>query len=63
MPIIILISLIQIFKAKELVDNTFAITKNAMASAIIDPDRLVVGTEDGLYCIDLDQLGINDCIE
>lgn len=28
-----------------------------MASAIIDPDRLVIGTEDGLYCIDLDQLG------
>lgn len=29
-----------------------------MASAIIDPDRLVIGTEDGLYCIDLDQLGV-----
>jgi len=40
------------------VDSTFAITKNAMASAIIDPDRLVIGTEDGLYCIDLDQLGM-----
>ncbi|XP_025194244.1 serine/threonine-protein kinase Genghis Khan isoform X2 [Melanaphis sacchari] len=47
-----------IFKAKELVDNTISITKNAMASAIIDPDRLVIGTEDGLYCIDLDQLEI-----
>lgn len=39
-------------------DSTFTITKNAMASAIIDPDRLVIGTEDGLYCIDLDQLGM-----
>lgn len=29
-----------------------------MASAIIDPDRLVIGTEDGLYCTDLDQLGM-----
>lgn len=29
-----------------------------MASAIIDPERLVIGTEDGLYCIDLDQLGV-----
>lgn len=29
-----------------------------MASAIIDPDRLVIGTEDGLFCIDLDQLGV-----
>lgn len=28
-----------------------------MSSAIVDPDRLVIGTEDGLYCIDLDQLG------
>lgn len=28
-----------------------------MASAIIDPERLIIGTEDGLYCIDLDQLG------
>lgn len=39
-------------------DNTITITKNAMASAIIDPDRLVIGTEDGLFCIDLDQLGM-----
>lgn len=39
-------------------DNTITITKNAMASAIVDPDRLVIGTEDGLYCIDLDQLGV-----
>lgn len=31
-----------------------------MASAVIDPDRLVIGTEDGLYCIDLDQLGMYD---
>lgn len=29
-----------------------------MASAIVDPDRLVIGTEDCLYCIDLDQLGM-----
>lgn len=55
---ILIIILIQIFKAKELVDNTITITKNAMSSAIVDPDRLVIGTEDGLYCIDLDQLGM-----
>lgn len=54
----IIFFIFQIFKAKELVDNTITITKNALASAIIDPDRLVIGTEDGLYCIDLDQLGI-----
>lgn len=55
---IVIVIFIQIFKAKELLDNTITITKNAMASAVIDPDRLVIGTEDGLYCIDLDQLGM-----
>lgn len=38
-------------------DNTITITKNAIASAVIYPDRFVVGTEDGLFCVDLDQLG------
>ncbi|XP_050527294.1 serine/threonine-protein kinase Genghis Khan [Daktulosphaira vitifoliae] len=47
-----------IFKAKELMDNTLSITKNAISSAVIDADRLVIGTEDGLYCIDLDQFEI-----
>lgn len=38
-------------------DNTITITKNAISSAVIYPDRFVIGTEDGLYCVDLDQLG------
>lgn len=30
-----------------------------MSGAIIDPDRLVIGTEEGLYCLDLDRSGKN----
>ncbi|XP_049786774.1 serine/threonine-protein kinase Genghis Khan [Schistocerca cancellata] len=44
-----------VFRAKELLDNTLAFIKNAMSGAIIDPDRLVIGTEEGLFCLDLDR--------
>ncbi|XP_033608922.1 serine/threonine-protein kinase Genghis Khan [Cryptotermes secundus] len=44
-----------IFRAKELLDNTLALIKNAMSGAIVDPDRLVIGTEEGLFCLDLDR--------
>ncbi|XP_048525386.1 serine/threonine-protein kinase Genghis Khan isoform X4 [Dendroctonus ponderosae] len=41
--------------ARELIDNSLAMLKNTLSSAIIDPDRIVLGTEEGLYCIDLDR--------
>ncbi|XP_035728613.1 serine/threonine-protein kinase Genghis Khan-like isoform X2 [Vespa mandarinia] len=44
-----------IFRAKELLDNTLSLIKNVMSGAIIDPDRLVIGTEEGLFCLDLDR--------
>nr|CAD7440144.1 unnamed protein product [Timema bartmani] len=47
-----------VFRAKELLDNTLAFIKNAMSGAIIDPDRLVIGTEEGLFCLDLDRTEI-----
>nr|CAD7197884.1 unnamed protein product [Timema douglasi] len=47
-----------VFRAKELLDNTLAFIKNAMSGAIIDPDRLVIGTEEGLFCLDLDRIEI-----
>ncbi|KAK7790994.1 hypothetical protein R5R35_011454 [Gryllus longicercus] len=47
-----------VFRAKELLDNTLALIKNAMSGAIIDPDRLVIGTEEGLFCLDLDRTEI-----
>lgn len=45
------------FKAKELVDNTSPYMKTAMSGVIIDHDRLVIGTEDGLFCLDMDRTG------
>lgn len=44
-----------IFRARELLDNTISFTKTVMSAAIIDPDRLVIGAEEGLFCLDLDQ--------
>jgi len=34
-----------------------AFIKNVMSGTIIDPDRLVIGTEEGLFCLDLDRSG------
>lgn len=55
----------QVFKAKELVDNTSPYMKTAMSGVIIDHDRLVIGTEDGLFCLDMDRtgeiLGLHQC--
>ena len=56
--IYVLIFTLQIFRAKELLDNTLALIKNVMSGAIIDPDRLVIGTEEGLFCLDLDRSGM-----
>ena len=38
-------------------DNSITLTKTAMSGALIDTDRLVIGTEEGLLCIDLDREG------
>jgi hypothetical protein len=46
-----------VYRAKELVDNTVTAIKSASCGTIIDPDRLVIGTEDGLFCVDLDRDG------
>ncbi|KAK5640191.1 hypothetical protein RI129_011002 [Pyrocoelia pectoralis] len=44
--------------ARDLVDNSLALIKNTLSAAIIDPDRVVVGAEEGLYCVDLDRTEI-----
>ncbi|CAG9835316.1 unnamed protein product [Diabrotica balteata] len=41
--------------ARELIDTSLTLLRNALSGAIIDPDRIVLGTEDGMYCIDLDR--------
>ncbi|XP_067120003.1 serine/threonine-protein kinase Genghis Khan-like isoform X5 [Centruroides vittatus] len=43
-----------VYQAKELLDNTITIIKNALSAAVIDYERFALGTEEGLYCIDLD---------
>ena len=45
---------------KEVMDNTVTVIKNALSATPIDKDRLVVGTEDGLFCVDLERDGNKD---
>lgn len=46
-----------IFRVKEVLDSSLTLIRGAQSSLIIDPDRILLGTEDGLYCIDLDRSG------
>ena len=43
------------FRCREVLDNTVSIIKNAMSASLVDRDRIAVGTEDGLFCVDLDR--------
>lgn len=56
-PLLFFFCFSKIFRVKELLDNTLALIKNVMSGTIIDPDRLVIGTEEGLFCLDLDRSG------
>ena len=40
-----------------MLDNTVGVIKNstALSACLIDRDRMVLGTEDGLFCVDLDR--------
>ena len=44
-------------RCKEVMDYTVSVIKNALSATPIDQDRMVVGTEDGLFCVDLDRDG------
>lgn len=44
-----------VFQAKEILDSTLVIIKNALSAAVIEPERIALGTEEGLYCVDLDR--------
>jgi len=46
-----------VYKCKEVLDNTVTVIRNALSATPIDRDRLVVGTEEGLYTVDLDRDG------
>ncbi len=58
-PFLVLFSSHQVFRAKEVMDNgAVAVMKSGILSgAVIDPDRVVIGTEEGLFCVDLDRAG------
>lgn len=44
-----------IFRVREVIDSSLTLIRNALSAVIIDPDRLLIGTEDGLFCVDLDR--------
>ena len=46
-----------VYRMKEVMDNTVTVIKNTISATPIDKDRLVVGTEDGLFCVDLERDG------
>lgn len=46
-----------IFRVKEVLDSSMTLIRGAQSALIIDPERILLGTEDGLFCLDLDQTG------
>ena len=48
-----------VMKPKEVMDNSITLTKTAGSGALIDTDRLIIGTEEGLLCVDLDPESIS----
>lgn len=49
-----------IFRVREVLDSTLSVLRGAQSALIIDPDRILLGTEDGLFCLDLDRSGEYD---
>lgn len=48
-----------IFRVREVLDSTLSVIRGAQSALIIDPDRMLLGTEDGLFCLDLDRSGMH----
>ena len=46
-----------IYKVNEILDNTLSIIRNALCSVITYTNQILLGTEDGLFYINLDQYG------
>lgn len=44
-----------IFRLKEVLDSNLSVVRNAQCGLIVDPDRIIIGTDDGLYCVELDR--------
>lgn len=43
-----------VYRAKEVIDNSISVVKNVLSAAVIDMDRIVLGAEEGLFCVELD---------
>ncbi|GAB6026046.1 Serine/threonine-protein kinase MRCK gamma [Chamberlinius hualienensis] len=43
-----------VYRAKEVVDNAVPVVKNVLSAAVIDQERIAIGAEEGLFCVDLD---------
>lgn len=44
-----------IFRVREVLDSSLSLIRGAQSALIIDPERILLGTEDGLFCLDMDQ--------
>jgi serine/threonine-protein kinase MRCK len=44
-----------IFKIKEVLDSNLSVVRNALCGLIVDADRIILGTDDGVYCVELDR--------
>jgi serine/threonine-protein kinase MRCK len=47
-----------IFKVKEVLDNSLSVVRNALCGLIVDQERILLGTDDGLFCVELDRCEI-----
>ncbi|XP_053967271.1 serine/threonine-protein kinase Genghis Khan isoform X2 [Anastrepha ludens] len=47
-----------IFKVHEILDSSLTIVRSALSSVIVYSDQFLLGTEDGLYCVNLEQYEI-----
>lgn len=43
-----------IYRVKEVLDSSLSIIRNCICAAIIDRDRILIGNDEGLYCVELD---------
>ncbi|XP_075169358.1 serine/threonine-protein kinase gek isoform X2 [Haematobia irritans] len=47
-----------IYKVNEILDSSLALMRNALSALIVYPDQLLLGTDEGLYCINFEQYEI-----
>lgn len=47
-----------ILKVKEVLDSSLNAIRNCLSALIVDQDRLLLGTEDGLFCVEIDRFEI-----